>query len=167
MTVRVGIPLCFMVLGLWAAAEPAEGQTQPGVYRTVVIDVAAEHYKLTARDRIVDLVRSRLPVAIRYGRFATNTGESHLCIFSRRSIGRGMSASPASPFSVSPCAMIDTYLDGRRINRPDWYFERTSPLAVASIELVSAAQANRRYGLGARDPEVLLLWTPGRGKTSH
>ncbi|MGH7468162.1 MAG: hypothetical protein ACRENP_09265 [Longimicrobiales bacterium] len=165
MSARLNISLAFLVLGSLAICGPQPGQAQTPVVRTTVINVAALHPKFTARDRIVDLVRSRLPLAIRYGRFTTDSGESHLCIFSRRFIGHGMSATPSDPFSVVPCTMIAAYLDGQRIQRPAAFFERTSPLAVESIELVSASVAHTRYGLEASDPEVLLLWTRNKSRS--
>jgi hypothetical protein len=59
--------------------------------------------------------------------------------------------------------MIGLVVDGIAIGDAGSYLAVTRLSSLESIELVSARDANHRYGMGANGAEALVLWTRGRG----
>jgi hypothetical protein len=111
----------------------------------------------------LELVRRRMPVTVRSGKFVKADGNpTSLCVYARRCAGRSARAEPGTA-RVRHCPTIGLIVDGISIGDAGGYLEATRVSSLQSMELVSASDANLRYGRAADGAEVLVLWTRGRG----
>jgi len=156
----IGLAAFVMVI---AAAGVAQAQTQDTAARTRPnLILRAELMAPNQRGvTLLEMVRKRLAVVVRSGRFNTEDGPVTLCVYARRSAAQA-AAEPARE-GLDECPMIAAYVDGVRISNAGAFLESVEASLYESIELLSAADAALRYGLSANGREVLILWNEGRG----
>ena len=153
--------LLMALLSLSGSLAPVAAQDVAARARTNLIVILKET-NLDPNMSALDLLRRRLPLVVSRGRFSTDDGVASVCVYARRSAALSSRTEPGLA-SMPPCPMITLIVDGTRMSDPGGYLDTTRLSALESIELVSSAEANLRYGFGAAGAEVLALWTRGRG----
>ena len=153
--------LLLALISLSGSVAPAAAQENAARSRANLILISKEA-DLDPNMTALDLLRRRLPLVVARGRFTTDDGAASVCVYARRSAVRAVGAE-TSISAMPSCPMITLILDGTRVSDTGGYLDSTRLSNLESIELVSAAEANMRYGFAAGGGEVLALWTRGRG----
>ena len=112
-------------------------------------------------EKLLEIVRTRFPVVVRTGRFESEDGLTTICVYTRRTSSRVTALDPLGRPHF--CPAIASYVDGVRMSDSGTYLNSVVLRDVESIEIMTAADAMLRYGLGANGGEVLVVWTKGRG----
>ena len=112
--------------------------------------------------RVLELLRTRFPIAVARGRFDSDDGPTSVCVSARRSASTGIQ-SKANTDGIPYCTMIGVYVDGVRISQAGAYMEAMRALDFQSLEILSATEATTRYGLSSGGTDALVLWSRGRG----
>ncbi|MGH7459951.1 MAG: hypothetical protein ACREMA_02845 [Longimicrobiales bacterium] len=154
--------LALIALGIAAPAAAQGNRTGPHSWLILLVDHAGPDLHVP----VLDLVRKRLPLDVSLGSYATEDGVAPVCVYARRSVRRSL---PAQSFArgLPACPMIVVIVDGVRISDAGRYLATTRVSDLESVELVSAGDAQLRYGLAGEGAEVLALWTRGRGPHSR
>jgi len=155
------ISMLFLPLALhFLLAGPASAQKNPSQKRANLV-VVADELGMNRGILLLDLMRSRLHLAVEAGNFNSPDGSTALCIYSRRSSGRRAMASSGG--GLPHCPMIAAFIDGVRTANAGAYLDAMRASDVESVELLSASDALQRYGASAGGAEALIIWTRGNG----
>jgi hypothetical protein len=140
----------------------AVAQAQAGSGRGRVVLPAQEGERIPAGARLVDVIRSRLPLVVVPGRFSTVEGSTDVCVATERSRSRARSRA-GNETRFPECELMVVLLNGNRISDPASFLLSAPVHDFESIELVRAADALGRYGISTAGTDVLELWSVGRG----
>src|SRR5688500_10710627 len=157
------ISMLFLPLALhFLLAGPASAQKNPSQKRASLV-VVADELGMNRGILLLDLMRSRLHLAVEAGNFNSPDGSTALCIYSRRSSGRRAMASSGG--GLPHCPMIAAFIDGVRTANAGAYLDAMRASDVGIFEMLSASEALHRYGASEGDVEALIFWT--RSKRLH
>jgi hypothetical protein len=140
---------------------PAPAQTPANLRSRSNFLLPRELPEAAQHQRLAEFVSTRFPLVVRTGRFDSDGWPTSTCVYARRSSARVTAYE--QPGRAQHCPMIATYVDGVRITDVGAYLNSVALQDIESIEIVAAADAMLRYGLGANGGEVMVMWTKGRG----
>ena len=161
MRVLRAIPFVAIFLSLSACAH--SGDVTDGTLARIngrLILIASER-AVEQEKTLLELIRLRLPVTVEQGRFRTQDGITNTCVYARRSSARAERTHDAN--SLSYCPLLAAYIDDVWIGDVGTYLAQVRAAVGESVELLSSSAAMQRYGPSTTGPDVLVLWTRGRG----